>query len=181
VAGRVAGAGYSALALDLLSAQGGTESFTDPATIGPALTENASTRSVDDMKSALEELGRRAPNAKLGAWGFCFGGGMVWQLVAAGEPPALAAAVPFYGVPANPDFSKSKAAVLAVYAEQDTNVNGSRPAAKAALERAGLTHEIREFPGVGHAFFNDTGARYNAEQAAAAYGATLDWFRRYLG
>ncbi|MFN2505531.1 MAG: dienelactone hydrolase family protein, partial [Acidimicrobiales bacterium] len=60
------------------------------------------------------------------------------------------------------------------------NVNRTRDGAKAALERAGLPHEIRTFPGAGHAFFNDTGARYNAEQAAAAYQATLDWFGRYL-
>jgi carboxymethylenebutenolidase len=67
VAGRLAREGYNALAVDLLSAQGGTGSFSDPATIGPALTQNASTRAVDDMKSSLEELGRRTPNAQLGA------------------------------------------------------------------------------------------------------------------
>ena len=180
VAGRVAGAGYSALALDLLSAQGGTAAFSDPATIGPALTENASSRSVDDMKSALEELGRRLPGQKLGAMGFCFGGGMVWQLLKAGEPPPLAAAVPFYGPLNEPDFSRSNAAVLGIYAESDNNVNGTRDGVKAALERAGLTHEIRTFPGTGHAFFNETGARHNAEQAAAAFQATIDWFGRHL-
>ncbi|MFN2506904.1 MAG: dienelactone hydrolase family protein, partial [Acidimicrobiales bacterium] len=147
VGGRLAGAGYTAFALDLVSAQGGTASFTDPATIGPALTQNAASRSVDDMKAALGELQRRGPGAKLGAMGFCFGGGMVWQLVKAGEPPPLAAAVPFYGPIPEPDFSKSKAAVLGVYAEQDENVNRTRDGAKAALERAGLPHEIRTFPG----------------------------------
>jgi carboxymethylenebutenolidase len=181
VAGRLAADRYNALAVDLLSAQGGTASFTDQAALGPALTENASTRAVDDMKSSLEELGRRTPNAKLGAIGFCFGGGMVWQLLKAGEPPPLHAAAPFYGPINDPDFSRSKAAVLGVYAENDNNVNPTRDGAKAALERARLTHEIRTFPGTGHAFFNDTGQRYNAEQASAAYRAVLDWFGRYLG
>jgi len=70
--------------------------------------------------------------------------------------------------------------VLGVYAELDARVNATRDAAKAGLERAGLTHEIRTFPGVNHAFFNDTGPRYDATQADAAYAAVLDWFALHL-
>jgi carboxymethylenebutenolidase len=113
--------------------------------------------------------------------GFCFGGGMVWSLLAAGEP-RLRAAAPFYGpLPDNADFSRSRgAAVLAVYAELDTRVNASRDAARAALQRAGLTHEIVTFPNANHAFFNDTGARYDPTAAAAAYERLLRWVGEHL-
>lgn len=70
--------------------------------------------------------------------------------------------------------------MLAIYAEQDTNVNGTRARAEAALKSAGLTHEIRTFSGAGHAFFNDTGPRYNEQAAREAYSAVLAWLGRYL-
>ena len=54
-------------------------------------------------------------------------------------------------------------------------------AAKAALEKAGLTHEIVTFPDAGHAFFNDTGQRYNLTAAASAYEQLIDWFRTHIG
>ncbi len=133
------------------------------------------------MKAGLDELERRAPGAKLGAIGFCFGGGMVWALLDAGDP-RLAAAIPFYGpAPAAPDFSGNTAAVLGVYAELDDRVNASRATADAALTAAGLEHEIKVYPGVDHAFFNDTGGRYNEEQATAAYADVLAWLGQYLG
>jgi carboxymethylenebutenolidase len=104
---------------------------------------------------------------------------MAWNLLDAGEA-RLAAAVPFYGpAPDTPGFTKAKAAVLGIYAEQDTRVNATRPAAERALTAAGLPHEIRTFAGVDHAFFNDTGARYDAPAATEAYRAVLDWFARY--
>jgi carboxymethylenebutenolidase len=105
---------------------------------------------------------------------------MVWTLLDAGEP-RLAAAIPFYGpAPSDADFSGDKAAVLGVYAELDARVNASRETAAAALEAAGLTHEIKTYPGVDHAFFNDTGGRYDATQAAAAYADVLAWLGRHL-
>ncbi len=70
-------------------------------------------------------------------------------------------------------FAGSKATVLGVYAELDSRVNASKEAMEAALTTAGLTHELRVLPGVDHAFFNETGQRYNPDQAAAAYQATL--------
>ncbi|SDG99804.1 dienelactone hydrolase family protein [Nonomuraea jiangxiensis] len=180
VAGRLAASGYSALAIDLLSREGGTASFTDTAQATARLGEIAPERFVADMKAALGELAGRAEGAKLGAMGFCFGGGMTWLLLSSSEP-RLAAAVPFYGpLPDDADMTGTKAAVLGVYAEQDDRVNATRDAAEAALRRAGLTHEVVTFPGVGHAFFNDTGQRYDAEAAAQAYQRVLDWFGRHL-
>jgi carboxymethylenebutenolidase len=182
VAGRLAASGYSALAVDLLSEEGGTGSFGDEAEVTAALNQVPDSRFVADMKAALDEIGRRTPGAHLGAVGFCFGGGMVWTLLASGEP-RLAAAAPFYGpLPDATDFSGSRtAAVLGVYAEQDGRVNATRDAATRALESAGLTHEIVTFPNAGHAFFNDTGARYSPAAAAAAYQKLLGWFDDHLG
>ena len=182
VAGRLAASGYSALAVELLSEEGGTGSFPDEGAVTAALNGVPDSRFVADMKAALDEIGRRTPGARLGAVGFCFGGGMVWTLLASGEP-RLAAAAPFYGpLPDGADFTGSRnAAVLGVYAEQDARVNATRDAATRALESAGLTHEIVTYPDAGHAFFNDTGARYSPAAAAAAYQQLLGWFGDHLG
>jgi carboxymethylenebutenolidase len=181
VAGRLAASGYSALAIDLLSAEGGTAALGDEARVMAALSGAPQERFVADMRAGLDELERRAPGQKLGAIGFCFGGGMVWTLLASGEP-RLAAAAPFYGpLPDGADFSGSpNAAVLGIYAEQDARVNASREAATAALEQAGLTHEIVTYPGADHAFFNDTGPRYDQAAATQAYAKVLDWFGQHL-
>ena len=180
VAARLAGDGYAALAVDLLSEEGGTAALGGEANVPPVLAAASPERLVGDMRAGLDELGRQVPGAKLGIIGFCFGGGMVWTLLDAGEP-RLAAAIPFYGpAPTSPDFSGDTAAVLGVYAENDSRVNGSRDAAAAALTAAGLTHEIKTYPGVDHAFFNDTGARYSPTQAAAAYADVLAWLGRHL-
>ena len=178
---RLAADGYSALAIDLLSAEGGTAGMSEgdaQAALGNAPTE----RLVADMLAGLDELERRNPDAELAVIGFCFGGGMTWTLLDAGDP-RIAAAVPFYGpLPDGADFSGSpNAAVLGIYAELDDFVNPTMDAAAAALEAAGLEHELRTFEGVDHAFFNDTGRNYDADAAAEAYAAMLDWFAAHLG
>jgi carboxymethylenebutenolidase len=180
VAARLSASGYTALAIDLLSEEGGTGALGDPGNVPAALAAAPTERLVGDMRAGVSELERRVPGAKLAIIGFCFGGGMVWTLLDAGEP-RLAAAVPFYGpAPHEPRFSGDRAAVLAIYAELDSRVNASRASATAALEAAGLPHEIKTYPGVDHAFFNDTGARYDATQAAAAYADVLAWLGRYV-
>jgi carboxymethylenebutenolidase len=180
VATRLAGDGYASLAIDLLSEEGGSETLAQ-GDVQAALSRAPIQRLVADMQAGVTELGRRYPGVKAGIIGFCFGGAMVWALLDAGEP-RLAAAIPFYGpAPDEPDFSGNEAAVLGVYAELDGRVNASRDRAQAALEAAGLEHEIKTYPGVDHAFFNDTGARYNAEQAELAYADVRAWLDRYLG
>ena len=178
---RLAADGYTALAIDLLSEEGGTASLPTEGDATAALGNAPSERMIADLRAGLDELGRRAPEAKLATIGFCFGGGMTWQLLAAGEP-RLAAAVPFYGpFPAGASLAGSpNAAVLGIYAGLDDRVNGTMEAAEAALTEAGLTHELRVFDGVDHAFFNDTGPRYDAAAAAEAYQAMLDWFAQHL-
>jgi carboxymethylenebutenolidase len=180
VAGRLAGAGHSALAIDLLSEEGGTAAFQDPAQATAALGKAPAERFTHDLNSGVAELKLRAPGQKVGVVGFCFGGGLVWQLLASGAL-GVSAAVPFYGpLPANPDFAGCKAAVLAIYAALDSRVTGSQAAAKAALDRTGLVNAIVVEPNADHAFFNDTGPRYNATAAADAWQRLLDWFGRYL-
>lgn len=181
VAGRYAGAGYGALAIDLLSEEGGTAEVGGDAEAMAALDNVSDERFIADMKAGLDEIERRLPDVNLAATGFCFGGAMVWMLLDAGEP-RLAAAAPFYGtVPDDPDFSgSSEAAVLGIYAALDSRVNATREAAETALQEAGLTHRIVTFDGADHAFFNDTGMRYNAQAAADAWEQVLAWFERYL-
>ncbi|MEU0498824.1 dienelactone hydrolase family protein [Mycobacterium sp. NPDC006124] len=181
VAGRFAGIGYSSLAVDLLSGEGGTAKFTDPAEATAALSKISPQDFVADLKSGVEELQRRTPGVKVAAVGFCMGGGLVWQLLAAGEPQ-LAAAVPFYGpTPDDADFSGSKdVAVLAFYGSKDARVTGTKDAAQQALDKAGVVNELVVEQGADHAFFNDTGERYDPTAAADAWQRVQAWFTKYV-
>jgi carboxymethylenebutenolidase len=181
VVGRFAAAGYAAIALDLLSEEGGTASLgADTAVATAALGNAPAGRFLADMQACLDELERRVPNAKIGAVGFCFGGGLMWQLLAT-KDPRLAAVAPFYGqLPTGADFSGSNTAVLAFYGELDTRINATRADAETALTAAGLTHELVTEPGANHAFFNDTGANYNVAGATDAWARVLAWFGEHL-
>ena len=120
VAGRLAASGYSALAIDLLSEEGGTGSFADEFEAMAALGAVPPSRFVADMKAGVTEIRRRLPKKNIAATGFCFGGGMTWLLLASKES-RLAAAVPFYGTfPDGGNLSGAKAAVLGIYAELDS-------------------------------------------------------------
>jgi carboxymethylenebutenolidase len=180
VAGRFAHRGYATLAIDLLSEEGGTASLGDPANATAALGKVEPARFIADMQAGLAELTKRAPGKKIGAIGFCFGGGMTWRLLAS-KDPRLAAGAPFYGpFPDGADFQGSPAQVLGVFAEKDDRVNKTREAAQKALEAAKIPYEIVTFPGVDHAFFNDTGPRYDATQASAAFDKVLAFFGKAL-
>ncbi|MEV6771092.1 dienelactone hydrolase family protein [Nocardia sp. NPDC051030] len=181
VTGRFAGVGYSALAVDLLSEEGGTATFTDPAAATAALGTISQDRFVADLRAGLGELQKRVPGKKLGATGFCFGGGLTWLLLTSGVSE-LAAATPFYGpFPDGGEVTGAKAAVLAVYGALDARVDASRPAAEAALTKAGLPHETFVAENADHAFFNDTGPRYQPTAAADAWKRVTDWYGKYLG
>ena len=115
----------------------------------------------------------------IGAMGFCFGGGMTWRLAL--DNPAIRAAVPFYGpIPPLDSVGGLQAAVLAIYAEEDPNVNARIPEMEQAMLAAGKTFEVVTYPGALHAFFNDSSARYNADASRDSWARTLDWFGRYL-
>ena len=160
---------------------GGTAQFSDPAAATAALAAADPQRFIADMNSALDELQTRAPGQKLAAVGFCFGGGLVWRLLAAGES-RLAAAVPFYGpIPDDPDFAGSKdTAVLGFYGSLDQRVTSTEPAAQAALDSAGVVNELVIEDGADHAFFNDSGKRYDPVAAEDAWQRLQNWFARYL-
>jgi carboxymethylenebutenolidase len=182
VASRYAAVGYSALALDLLSEEGGTLALADDAARMAALNAAPPQRFVDDMKTALGELKRRVRGKRLAAIGYCFGGGMVWNLLASGEP-RLSAAAPYYGpFPTGGDLRGSRgAAVLAVYGGLDDRINASIDDAQAALEAARLRYEIAIFQGANHAFFNDTNPdRFHPGAAAEAYRRTVAWFDEFV-
>jgi carboxymethylenebutenolidase len=183
VAGRFAGIGYSGIAIDLLSGQGGTAKFSDPAAATAALGKIPPQEFIANLNSGIGELGRRVPGKKLAVVGFCMGGGLVWQLLVSGAS-ALAAAIPFYE-PApnnNPDFRGSKeVAVLAFYGEQDQRVNATEPIVRAALEQAGMVHQLVTEPNANHAFFNDTGERYSAPAADDAWRKVQEWLTQYVG
>lgn len=180
VARRFAKAGYVALAIDLLSREGGTASR-DRDEVPGLLTDAGPERHVGDFVAGYEYLqGLDAVDGdRIGMTGFCFGGGITWRVATA--IPELKAAVPFYG-PA-PDLAAIPnigAAVLGVYAENDQRITSGVPDLQAALEAAGTTHQINIYPGVDHAFHNDTGERYNEEQATQAWTDMLAWFEQYL-
>jgi len=175
VAGRLAGDGYSALAVDLLSEEGGTAAV-PAANVSAALNSAGPSRIRADIIATMDELAKRNPGAKLGLIGFCFGGAVTWDFLTVGEP-RLAAAAPFYGtVPAEVSFEKNRAAVFGVYGETDNRVNATREAAKAALARTTVPHEIKTYPGVGHGFYS----QIESEQSKQAYSDVLNWFDRYL-
>jgi carboxymethylenebutenolidase len=177
---RAAKAGYVGLAVDLLSREGGTGLHDFEAI--PGLLGNApAARHVQDFRSGLAYAKSQpaAQGDRVGMVGFCFGGGVTWR-VAAGMP-ALRAAVPFYGVPVpEADVPGIGAAVLAIYGGRDERINQNIPAIEAAMKKNDKTFRKIVYPDVDHAFHNDTGARYDAAAAKAAWGETLAWFGKYL-
>lgn len=180
VARRFAKNGYVALAVDLLSREGGTDAHDRDAVPG-LLTEAGADRHVGDFVAGSEYLGTldTVDGERLGMIGFCFGGGITWRVATA--LPTLKAAAPFYGpAPEVEQVPNINAAVLGVYAEQDERINGGIEPLEAALEAAGKTYQINIYPGVNHAFHNDTGQRYNEEQATQAWEDTLAWFAEYV-
>jgi len=179
---RVATAGYVGLSIDLLSRDGGADQLTDAAAYAAALAKRTNDAMVADIQAALSQLDQlsTAAGGHQGIVGFCFGGGMVWNTLVAGAK--LRAAVPFYGpAPQNSaGLATTPAAVFAVYAEQDTRITATAPQMEEQLKKDGHPYQIKIYPGVNHAFHNDTGPRYNAEQAEAVWVATIEWFRKYL-
>ena len=177
VARRYAAEGFVALAIDLASRFGGTETAADR--LGQIPPEDL----VADLQAGLDYLKQQdfVRAGALGVTGFCFGGGYTFDMAAAS--PDIKAAVPYYGTARRAlsmGLSETDAAVLVMYGETDTRITSESTDVEAALEQAGVPSEIVIHEGAGHAFFNDTGGRYHPEAAEAAWTATLAWFRQYL-
>jgi carboxymethylenebutenolidase len=181
VARRAAKAGYVALAVDLVSKAGGTAKFSDAAQISSILAQTSGDEHEANLLEALKVLKSTSGVIadRLGAVGFCFGGGLTWRLATAASD--LKAAVPFYGPsPTLEKVANIKAAVLGLYGGNDTRINAGIPALEEALKKAGVTYEMKIYPGANHAFHNDTGANYNAEAAKDAWARALEWFKKYV-
>jgi len=179
VARRVALEGYLTLAPDLLSSAGGTPADEDKARelvagLDPAATLARLVAAVTYLASHPESTGR------VGAVGFCWGGGMVNQLAAAGS--ALRAGVAYYGrqLPVA-EVPRIHAPLLLHYAEHDERINAGIAEYEAALKAAGKPYELHTYPGAQHAFNNDTNAaRYDAAAARLAWERTLAFLKRHL-
>jgi carboxymethylenebutenolidase len=181
---RVATAGFVGINIDLAARDGGAAKLTDPAAYNAALGKRSTADKLSDHNATIAYL-LPLTSGSVGTVGFCFGGGEVWNILCGPPPAALKAAVPFYGPqPSNYiELAKVKTAVSAVYAELDTRITGTAPQMEEQLKKAGVAYQITVYPGVNHAFYNDTNAagdRYNAAQAQKAWVATIEWFRRYL-
>jgi len=177
---RLAVAGYVALAVDLLSRQGGSAQVGESNVPG-ALGNIDPAQFVSDFKSGWAYLkGQPYADAdRVGMVGFCFGGGVTWLMAV--EMPELQAAVPFYGPPpSEEDLPRIQAAVLAIYGERDTRITSTAERIEAAMLANGKTFEKEIYPNADHAFHNDTSSRYSPEAARAAWTRTLEWFGRYV-
>ena len=177
---RLGAEGFTALGVDFLSPLGGTPTDEDQARtmIGQLKQDDV----VACSRAALAALkSHPRANGKVGAVGFCWGGGQVNALAVAG--PTLDAAVPYYGrQPAAESVASIRAPLLLHYAGNDEPINAGIPAYEAALKAAGKSYELYIYPNVQHAFNNDTGAaRYNKEAADLAWSRTLAFFRKNLG
>ena len=134
----------------------------------------------EDFVAAAEFLLKHPQSTgKLGAVGFCFGGGMVNRLAV--RMPQLAAGVPFYGAaPAVEDVPKIKASLLLQFAEQDPNINKRWPEYEAALKTNGVKYEAFTYPQTNHGFHNDTTPRFDEAAAKLAWQRTIEHFNKTL-
>ena len=179
VARRLAKAGYMAFAPDGLTSVGG---YPGDEQKGAAAfrTVDAKKMTEDFVAAGLWLKARPDSTKKLGAVGFCFGGGMVNQLaVRLGKD--LNAGVAFYGSQAGAnDVPKIFAPLMLHYAGADTRINAGIDAYKAALDANKKKYEVFMYDGKQHGFHNDTTPRYDAEATKLAWERTLDFFKRNL-
>ena len=178
VARRFALENFVAFAPDALFPLGGYPGNEDKAReLFPQL-DQAKTR--EDFVAAVEFLQKRPETTgKVGAVGFCYGGGMVNYL--ATRLPDLAAGVAFYGSAPNvEDVPKIKAPLMIQSAETDERINASWPAFEQALKAANISYERHLYPGTQHGFHNDTTPRYDAAAAKLAWERTVAFFKKHV-
>jgi len=136
---------------------------------------------LEDFIAGAESLKNHSQSSgKVGAVGFCYGGGVVNEL-AVRIPDAIVAAVPFYGrQPAAENVPKIKGFLLIQYAELDTRINEGWPAFEKALKEARIPDEAFVYPGVNHGFHNDSTPRYDEAAAKLAWQRTIAFFKSKL-
>ena len=178
VARRLAVEGYAAFAPDALTPAGGYPGDEDKARDMFAKLDPK--KRTEDLVAAAGFLkSHRECSGRIGAVGFCFGGGIVNVLAV--RLPDLAAAVPFYGTqPSAVDTARIKAPLLIHYAEHDDRINAGWRPFEAALKANGVRYEMHIYPGTNHAFHNDTTPRYDEAAAKLAWSRTLAFFKEHL-
>ena len=175
VARRVATAGFLAFAPDALAPLGGYPGTDDEGRLMQRQVDRDKMMA-DFIAAARFVHSHPQCTGKVGAVGFCFGGG-VSNALAVSIPDIISAAVPFYGrQPATEDVPKIKAALLIHYAELDRRINRGWPAYEAALKEAGVDYTAHIYEGVNHGFHNDTTPRYDEAAAKLAWQRTIDFF-----
>jgi carboxymethylenebutenolidase len=179
IARRLALDGFMAFAPDALTPLGGYPGDEDKARDAFAKLDQAKTH--EDFMASYDWLRARPDGTgRMGAVGFCYGGGIVHWL--ATREPDLAAAVPFYGnVPPAADAAKVRAPLLVHLAGTDERINAAWPAYEAALKAAGVKYAVYQYAGTQHGFNNDTTPRYDAGAAKLAWDRTIAFFRANLG
>jgi carboxymethylenebutenolidase len=178
VARRLGKAGFMALAPDGLTSVGGYPGNDDQ---GRELQRTVDgTKLMNDFFAGFEYLLKSDDSTgKVGAVGFCYGGGVVNAIAVA--YPELAAGVPFYGRQPDPaDVSKIEAPLMLQYAELDERINAGWPAYEEALKASGKTYVAYIYPGVNHGFHNDTTPRYDEAAAKLAEERTIEFFKENL-
>ena len=179
IARRVALDNFIAFAPDALTPLGGYPAAgEDEARTLFGKLDAAKTR--EDMIAATAFLQKHAESTgRVGAVGFCWGGGVVNFL--ATRVPDLGAAVPFYGSAApEAEVPKIKAPLLIHYAGTDTGINARWPAFEAALKAAGVKYTMHMYEGASHGFNNDTTPRYDEKAATLAWSRTIEFFNANL-
>ena len=181
VARRFAKEGFVALAVDGLSRKGGTASMKSPDEARAMIGQISMEESLSDLEAGLSYL-NTLPNVqtgKLGSVGFCWGGARSFALATRDNP--LKAAVVFYGsAPSDDDLKKVKCPILGNYGETDTRISSEVPKVAETLKALGKSFDYKIYAGAGHAFFNDTGERYDAAAAKDAWPRTLAFLRENL-
>ena len=176
---RMAAEGFIALGLDYLSPMGGTPADEDKGR--DMIGQLKGPDMIAYGKAAVAYLKTRPDsNGKVGAIGFCWGGGAVNTLAV--NEPNLNAGVAYYGgQPKAEDVPKINAAMMMHYGSLDERINAGIPAYEGALKQAGKTYEIYVYEGANHAFNNDTNAaRYDKEAAEAAWKRTVGFLKKNL-
>ncbi len=179
VARRAAVEGFLALAPDGLAPIGGYPGNDDDGKKMQRSLDRGKLRT-DLLNSARYVKAHALSNGKLGATGFCFGGGLV-NFLAVRMGSDLNACVPFYGrAPKTADVARIKAALLINYAGNDPRINKMAPDYTAALKANGVTHEVHTYPGTRHGFHNNSTPRYDEAAAKLAWERTVAFFRKHL-